>query len=266
LGDGAASSGSEGGALLDLDSRKGKAPGGYQYNRDRSRRSFIFMNAAGVHRDVTTMVHEAGHAFHSMLCEQHPLPHYRHSPIAFAVLASMGMQFLSLPHLGAPGSFYDDADLRRASIEQIHRSITVLPWIATIDAFQHWIYSNPKHSPDERTAAWLELDDRFGHALDWSGLEPFRAKAWQRQLHLYSHPFYYIEYGIAQLGALQLWIRSLEQGEKAAVDGYMRALAIGGARPLPELFEAAGLEFDFGPEMLKRLATRAEAELEKLEA
>lgn len=267
LGDGSSASGSAGGALLDLDARKGKAPGGYQYMRDRTRRPFIFMNAAGVHRDVTTMVHEAGHAFHSMLCESDPLVHYRHSPIEFAEVASMGMEFLAMPHLGAPGSFYPDtSDFQRACAEQIEKAVTVLPWIATIDAFQHWIYNDPKHSRDQRAAAWLGLDERFGHAVDWSGLEKFRERGWQRQLHLYSHPFYYIEYGIAQLGALQLWIRSLERGERAAVDGYMRALAIGGARPLPELFEAAGLEFDFGPEMMKRLADRAEAELEKVEA
>jgi oligoendopeptidase F len=267
LGDGSSASGSEGGALLDLDTRKGKAPGGYQYMRDRSRRPFIFMNAAGVHRDVTTMVHEAGHAFHSVLSESDPLLHYRHSPIEFAEVASMGMEFLAMPHLGAPGSFYpDQSDFQRACAEQIEKAVTVLPWIATIDAFQHWIYSHPKHTRDDRTPAWLGLDDRFGHAVDWSGLEPFRARAWQRQLHLYSHAFYYIEYGIAQLGALQLWIRSLQEGERAAVDGYVRALSLGGARPLPELFEAAGLEFDFGAEMMKRLADRAEAELAKVGA
>ncbi len=265
LGDGSTAQGSAGGALLDLDTRKGKAPGGYQYMRDRSRRPFIFMNAAGVHRDVTTMVHEAGHAFHSMLSEHDPLVHYRHSPIEFAEVASMAMELLSMPHWGAPGAFYSDpSDLRRSQAEQIEKAVTVLPWIATIDAFQHWIYTNPKHTRDERTGAWLALDDRFGHAVDWSDLTPQREKAWQRQMHLFNHPFYYIEYGIAQLGALQLWIRSLEEGESAAIDGYMRALALGGSRPLPELFAAAGLEFDFGPEMMRRLADRAEAELEKV--
>jgi oligoendopeptidase F len=235
--------------------------------RDRTRRPFIFMNAAGVHRDVTTMVHEAGHAFHSMLCESDPLVHYRHSPIEFAEVASMGMEFLAMTHLGAPGSFYSDAsDYQRACAEQIEKAVTVLPWIATIDAFQHWIYSDPKHSRDQRAAAWLGLDERFGHDIDWSGLEPYRERAWQRQLHLYSHPFYYIEFGSAPLGALPVWIRRLEPGERAGGVGYLRAGAIGGARPLPELFEAAGLEFDFGPEMMKRLADRAEAELEKVEA
>lgn len=248
---------------LDLDSRRGKAPGGYQYMRDRSRTPFIFMNAAGLARDVVTMVHEAGHAFHSMLCVEEPLLAYRHSPIEFAEVASMSMELLILPHL--LGTFYDTAeDHARHVRQQIERSVSILPWIATIDAFQHWVYTNPAHGREERAARWLALDERFGNAISWEGLEPHKRHLWQRQQHLFSVPLYYIEYGIAQLGALQLWVHSLEHGEASAIDRYTRALALGGSRPLPELFEAAGLRFEFGPEALARVAERVDRELARL--
>ncbi len=254
--------------LLDLDSRVGKAPGGYQYMRDRSRKPFIFMNAAGLHRDLETMIHEAGHAFHSMLCVDEPLLHYRHSPIEFAEVASMSMELLTMPHWNAPGSFYEDKpeDHARAMRRQIESSITLLPWIATIDAFQHWVYANPNHTHDERTAEWIRLDERFGRGFSWEGLETYRDSGWQKQGHLFGSPFYYIEYGIAQLGALGLWIRSLEEGPSVAIDAYIRALSLGGSRPLPELFESAGLAFDFGPETVGRLVERVESELAKLPA
>lgn len=252
---------------LDLDSRRGKAPGGYQYMLDRSNRPFIFMNAAGLQKDVETMVHEAGHAFHSMLCEGEPLVEYRHSPIEFAEVASMSMELLTMRHWG-PGrgrAFYEDEEsFRRAARQQLKRSVLLLPWIATIDAFQHWVYSNPGHTRAGREACWLELDRRFGSAVSWEGIEGHRANLWQRQLHLFSHPFYYIEYGIAQLGALQLWLQSVEKGEGEAVRSYVRALSLGGSRPLPELFRAAGLEFDFGPGTVRRLAERVRVELAKL--
>jgi oligoendopeptidase F len=265
LGDGSNTHGAEDGACVDLDSRKGKAPGGYQSMRDRERKPFIFMNAAGLHRDVETMVHEAGHAFHSMLCVDEPLLHYRHSPIEFAEVASMSMELLTMPYWKGGESFYaSEEDFARAKRKQVEGSVSLLPWIATIDAFQHWIYTHPKHTRTERTAAWLDLDRRFGHEVSWDGLEPLRASMWQRQLHLFGAPMYYIEYGIAQLGALGLWLRALEEGEKVAVEAYMRALALGGSKPLPELFKAAGLKFDFGPETIKRLVERVERELEKL--
>lgn len=256
---------------LDLDSRKGKAPGGYQYMRDRTRRPFIFMNAAGLQRDVVTMLHEAGHAFHSLLCVQEPLVSYRHSPIEFAEVASMTMELLTLPHLKRPANapnaeaFYtDDESWARHVRSQLERSITLLPWIATVDAFQHWVYANPGHSHEQRRAAWLALDGRFGNAISWQGLERIRASLWHRQLHIFTHPFYYVEYGIAQLGALGLWLHALEKGEKSAVEAYMRALSLGGSKPLPELFAAAGLKFDFGPDSVKRLADRVAKEMEKL--
>ncbi len=252
---------------LDLDSRKGKAPGGYLYMRDRRRVPFIFMNAAGLSRDVVVMLHESGHAFHGMCCADEPLLAYRSSPIEFAEVASMSMELLALPHLHAAGGegFYADAtDLARHARQQIERSISVLAWIATIDAFQLWIYANPGHTREERTRAWLALDERFGNAVSWQGLERERERLWHRQLHLFSHPLYYVEYAIAQLGALQLWARSLDEGEGAAVDAYLRGLSLGGSRPLPDLFAAAGLAFDFGPEAVGRLVDRAARELEKL--
>jgi oligoendopeptidase F len=268
LGTGEEARGSRDGACLDLDSRKGKAPGGYQYMRDRTRRPFIFMNAAGMHKDVETMVHEAGHAFHSMLSEHDPLVEYRHSPIEFAEVASMSMELLSMPHWKKNGSgpaFYEsEEDWARAAREQLRHSLVLLPWIAQIDAFQLFVYSYPKHTREERATFWLGLDERLGSKLDWSGLEHYRRMTWQRQLHLFSHPFYYIEYGIARLGALQLWLHALEKGEKSAVELYIKGLSLGGSRPLPELFRATGLEFDFGPDTVKRIAERVQKELEKL--
>lgn len=248
---------------LDLDSRKGKAPGGYQYVRDRTRTPFIFMNAAGLHRDVETMVHEAGHAFHSQLCAEDPLVHYRHAPIEFAEVASMTMELLTMENWDA---YYDGDDLTRARRSQLEGAVTILAWIATIDAFQHWVYTHPTHSRDERAAAWLDLDDRFGRGVSWKGLEQARRLAWVRQGHLFDVPFYYIEYGIAQLGALQLWVRAIEEGREAALASYKSALTLGGSRPLPELFDAAGIRFDFGPETIGRLADRVGVELEKLPA
>ena len=247
---------------FDLDSRKGKASGGYQYMRDRSRRPFIFMNAAGVHRDVETMVHEAGHAFHSSLCAHDPLVWYRHSDIEFAEVASMTMELMTMPHWG---EFYaSESDANRARRQQIEGSVSLLCWIATIDAFQHWLYLNPKHTRAERRAQWLTLDERFGHAVSWEGLDEARENQWQRQSHLFGNPFYYVEYGIAQLGAMGIWLNSLEHGVGPALEKYKSALALGGSRPLPELFEAAGVPFDFSSERVGTLVRAAEGELAKL--
>ncbi|MGA1516858.1 MAG: M3 family oligoendopeptidase [Phycisphaerales bacterium] len=242
------------GDCLDLDSRKGKAPGGYQYQRQRTGRPFIFMNSAGLHRDLTTMIHEAGHAFHSLLSVQEPLVDYRDSPIEFAEVASMGMELLAYPELD---EFYDGDAADRARREHLEGIVATLPWIAQIDAFQHWIYTHPGHSHAERTAAWIDLDRRFGGGASFEGLEEHRDRQWQRQLHLFVHPFYYIEYGIAQLGALQLWQRS-RRDRATAIDGYKRALSLGGSEPLPRLFETAGLRFDFGPETTRSLVADVE--------
>ncbi len=265
MGDGSNTHGTADGAMLDLDSRKGKAPGGYLYFRDRSKIPFIFMNAAGQHRDVETMVHEAGHAFHSMFCVDEPLVWYRSSPMEYAEVASMSMELLTMPYWDA---FYpSEADANRARRKQLEGSISLLPWIATIDAFQHWVYENPEHTQSERADAWLKLEERFGmqgHRVDWDGLEEERKFVWQRQGHLFGVPFYYIEYGIAQLGALGIWLISLEQGEEAALAAYKKSLTLGGSVPLPELFKAAGLDFDFGDATVGRLVKRVQAELDKL--
>ncbi|HYE02395.1 MAG TPA: M3 family oligoendopeptidase [Phycisphaerales bacterium] len=253
-----------GGGCLDLDSRKGKAPGGYQSNRDRVRQPFIFMNAAGVQRDVETMVHEAGHAFHALLCRRDPLLAYRSEiPLEFAEVASMSME-MATHHL--LDEFYQSPqDAGRAVRVHLEQLATILPWIATIDQFQHWAYTHPMHSRAGRRDTWVGLNARFGPAVDYSGLEPYLDMSWQRQLHLFGAPFYYIEYGIAQLGALQLWL-NFRRDPAQALDAYKRALALGGSRPLPELFEAAGLEFDFGPAMIERLWGEVDRELASLPA
>jgi len=251
-----------GGDCLDLESRKGKAPGGYQSNRDRMRKPFIFMNAAGLQRDLETMVHEAGHAFHSMLCNDEPIVDYRHSPLEFAEVASMSMELLCFPYLG---EFYNEVDAGRARRGHLEDLAKMIPWIATIDAFQHWIYLNPNHTRGQRTAQWLELDRRFGASVDWTGLEQYRQSLWQRQLHPFTVPLYYIEYGIAQLGALQLWLQA-RRNQGKAIENYRKALSLGGSRPLPELFGAAELKFDFGPGTMRRLMAEVQGELKKLPA
>ncbi len=250
------------GSCLDLETRKGKAPGGYQYQRQSSRTPFIFMNAAGLQRDLTTMVHEAGHAFHSLLSKHDPILAYRGSPIEFAEVASMSMELLTFPQLD---EFYTPEENARARRDQLEGLASLLPWIATIDAFQHWVYTNPKHSRAERSAYWIELNSRFGGDVDWAGHEETLASLWQRQLHLFGSPFYYVEYGIAQLGALQMW-RQARRDPKAALANYKRALSLGGSRPLPELFTSAGLTFDFGPETVRGLMDEVQIELASIPA
>ena len=245
------------GDCLDLDSRPGKAPGGYQYQRQYSRTPFIFMNAAGMHRDLVTMVHEAGHAFHSILSKEDPLLEYRSSPTEFAEVASMSMELLTLPY---HGEFYSADDCRRALRERLERFPTIMTWIATIDAFQHWIYTNPGHTRTQRTEAWRALMKRFGNAVAWDGCEDARDAQWQRQLHLFGMPFYYIEYGIAETGAIQMWLNSRRDQAKALAD-YRTGLALGGSRPLPELFRAAGLRFELSSGLMKELATEVDREL-----
>jgi oligoendopeptidase F len=246
--------------LLDLANRKGKAPGGYQSTLAEARLPFIFMNAVGVQRDVETILHEAGHAFHSLAARGEDLYAYRHAPIEFCEVASMSMELLGNEFLEA---FYPAPEARRARRDHLEGIIEVFPWIATVDAFQHWIYTHPGHSRAERTAAWLALMDRFGGEVDWSGCEPARASLWHRQLHIFLHPFYYVEYGIAQLGALQVWANA-KRDQAGALAAYRRALTLGGSRPLPELFSAAGCRFDFSAETVKPLVALVRQELAKL--
>ena len=250
------------GDCLDLESRKGKAPGGYQYQRQRSRRPFIFMNAAGLHRDVITMVHEAGHAFHSLLCAHDPLVAYRGSPMEFAEVASMSMELLTFPYLG---EFYGQQDADRARRDHLESLCTMIPWIATIDAFQHWIYLNPTHTREQRAAEWVRLNERFGADVDWTGHEASLRSMWHRQLHIFGLPFYYIEYGIAQLGALQMWLQSRRDPQRALAN-YKKGLALGASRPLPDLFAASGLKFSFGPETMGELIDEVGKDLATLPA
>ena len=247
--------------LLDLDNRKGKAPGGYQSTLSESRLPFIFMNAVGQQRDVETILHEAGHAFHALATRDEDLHAYRNGPpIEFCEVASMSMELLGNEFIE---EFYSAADASRARRVHLEGVVGVFPWIATVDEFQHWIYTHPGHSRAERAAAWLELMDRFGGDVDWSGYEAARAHLWHRQLHIFIHPFYYIEYGIAQLGALQVWANSKRDKVKA-LDDYKKSLALGGSRPLPELFAAAGCKFEFSAATIKPLIQLARSELAKL--
>jgi oligoendopeptidase F len=246
--------------LLDLDNRKGKAPGGYQSTLSESRLPFIFMNAVGQQRDVETILHEAGHAFHALATRDEDLYVYRSAPIEFCEVASMSMELLGNEFIE---EFYSAADASRARRVHLEGVVGVFPWIATVDEFQHWIYTHPGHSRAERAAAWLELMDRFGGDVDWSGYEAARAHLWHRQLHIFIHPFYYIEYGIAQLGALQVWANSKRNKVKALND-YKKSLALGGSRPLPELFAAAGCKFEFSAATIKPLIQLVRSELAKL--
>ena len=247
----------DGGYSLDLASRKGKAPGGYQASRDRQRKPFIFMNAAGLPRDLDTMVHEAGHAFHYMLCRHDDLVWYRGAPLEFAEVASMSMESMSYPFLD---EFYTEEECKRAIRKHLEGIVTVLPWVATIDAFQHWIYLNPEHTREERTACWLTLGERFGGGVDWSGLESEQEAMWHRQLHPFEVPFYYVEYGIAQLGALQMWLQ-YRNDATSAIEAYKEGLTLGASKPLPQLFETSGLKFDFSAEMVGELMDIVEEEL-----
>jgi oligoendopeptidase F len=231
--------------LLDLDNRKGKAPGGYQGTLAEARLPFIFMNAVGRHDDLRTMLHEAGHAFHTLAARHQPIPRLRSSPMEFAEVASMSMELIGNDFLH---EFYpDDSEERRARVDHLEGIVGLLPMIARGDAFQHWVYTHPGHTREERRQAWLSLMDRFGGDVDWTGLEEVREVGWHRVLHFYLYPFYFIEYGIAQLGALQVWARWRED-RTSALEDYWRSLGHGGARTLPQLFEAAGIRFDFGRE------------------
>ena len=247
---------------LDLESRKGKAPGGYNCPLAESGAPFIFMNAAGQFDDVTTMVHEGGHAIHSFLAHELQLTGFKEYPTEIAEVASMAMELFSMDKWNV---FFDSPEeLKRAKEQQLERVITIFPWIATIDKFQHWIYENPNHTEEERSAEWMKITDEFSSpVIDFSGLEEYRRYGWQRQLHLYEVPFYYIEYGIAQLGAIGLW-QQYKQDPETAMNNYVTALQLGGTKTLPELFKAAGLQFDLSPGHIKQLMEFVKTELESL--
>lgn len=247
---------------FDLESRKGKAPGGYNCPLTESGAPFIFMNAAGQMSDVTTMVHEGGHAIHSFLSHNLELSAFKEYPMEIAEVASMAMELFSMNHWEA---FFDnDADLKRAKEHQLERTITIFPWIAIIDKFQHWVYEHPQHSVEERTNTWMSILAEFStKSIDYTGLEMYREIAWQRQLHLFEVPFYYIEYGIAQLGAIGLWMQ-YQNNPQQALENYIQALSLGGTKTLPELYKAAGLKFDLSPNHIKTLMEFTAKEMDKM--
>ena len=243
---------------LDLESRKGKSPGGYQCTLDVQRVPFIFMNAAGLNRDVMTLLHEGGHAFHAIFARAEPLLAYRSAPTEFCEVASMGMEAIGVKHLDV---FYPEkADSDRARRDYFRQVFEIFPWIATIDAFQHWVYLHPGHTRRERDKAWIESRRRFKGGEDWAGFDGEHASMWHKQMHPFCVPFYYIEYAFAQAGALQLWMNA-RRDPKKALQQYRHGLALGGSRPLPELFRATGLKFGLDRKILKPLVKAVEAEL-----
>ncbi len=247
---------------LDLESRIGKAPGGYNYPLMETDVPFIFMNAVGLHRDMVTMVHEGGHAVHAFLAANLELTEFKSTPSEVAELASMSMELISMEHWEA--FFPDKNELKRAKKEQLNDVLKGLPWIASIDKFQHWIYTHPQHTVEERYAYWLQISKDFGTGVvDYTGLENNLKRSWQPQLHLYEVPFYYIEYGMAQLGAIAMW-RSYKQDPKQALANYKKALSLGYTKTIPELYKAAGIKFDFSPAYVKELADFVRKEYEAL--
>ncbi len=247
---------------LDLESRIGKAPGGYNYPLMETDVPFIFMNAVGLHRDMVTMVHEGGHAVHAFLAADLELTEFKSTPSEVAELASMSMELISMEHWEA--FFPNPEDYKRAKKEQLNDVLKGLPWIASIDKYQHWIYTNPKHTLEERYAYWMQISKDFGTGVvDYTGLENNLQRSWQAQLHLYEVPFYYIEYGMAQLGAIAMW-RSYKQNPKQALANYKKALSLGYLKTIPELYAAAGIKFDFSPAYVKELADFVRSEYEKL--
>lgn len=240
--------------LLDLESRRGKAPGGYQEELPEVRLPFIFMNAAKRDSDVRTLLHEAGHSFHTFLMRKERIPYFNANanlPLEFAEVASISMEIISGESY--EGVFYDREDAARSNFEEAVANVKLFAWVATVDAFQHWVYTHPGHTRQERAAAWVRTFNRFCGLESYEGLEESRAFRWHRQLHFFEVPFYYIEYGIALTGALGVWA-NYRKDRKEAIQAYKGALSLGAARPLPELFAAAGVEWGFGPQALRRLA------------
>ncbi len=248
--------------LFDVESRKGKAPGGYNYPLAETGAPFIFMNSANSLRDLTTMVHEGGHAVHTFLTANLELNDFKHCPSEVAELASMSMELISMDKWDV--YFDNEEDLLRAKKEQLADVLKTLPWVAVIDQFQHWIYTNPNHTAADREETFKQIYNRFGAGFaNWDGQEQQFGNVWQKQLHLFEVPFYYIEYAIAQLGAIAVWKNYKENPEKA-LDQYLAALALGYTKPMNEIYETAGIKFDFSAEYVKELASFVKGELDKL--
>ncbi len=248
---------------FDLDSRKGKNPGGYNYPLEESGFPFIFMNAAGQVRDMVTLLHEGGHAVHSILTKDLALNAFRNFPSEVAELASMSMELITMDHWD--NYFSDPQAAKRAKIKHLEDILDTLPWVATIDAFQHWIYENPSHSHTERAQAWNRIYGQFSDQLtDWSGHEDVKTNLWQKQLHLFEVPFYYIEYAIAQLGALAVW-RNYCQNPTQALDQYLNALSLGYTKPIKEIYATAGIEFNFSQAYIQELMDFLAQKIQQLE-
>ncbi len=253
--------------FLDLDSRPSKAQGGYCDAFPVSGKPYIFMNAVGTHDNVQTLLHEGGHAFHFMESRRNPLWWNQNGPMEFCEVASMGMELLAAPYLPADrGGFYTEADARRAYAEKLREIVTFLPYMAVVDAFQHWVYVD---APEAVTAAdldakWSELWDRFMPGIDYAGLQDEKETGWHRKLHIFDSPFYYIEYGLAELGALQVWRNALRDQQRAVAD-YRAALALGGTRGLAQLFAVANTTFAFDATAVGELMARVEQQLLDLE-
>ena len=255
-----------GAGLLDLDNRKNKSPGGFCTDYSYSARPFIFMNAVGVHDDVQTLLHESGHAFH--VYETAGLPYFQQQDVTMEIaeVASMSMELLAAPYLTeANGGFYTPRDAARARSEHLEGMLLFWPFMAVVDGFQHWAYMHPQDAvvPEACDATWARLWARFIPDIDFSGLEAVVATGWHRKLHIFQLPFYYIEYGLAQLGAAQVWANSLTD-PAGALAAYRRALALGATRPLPELYAAAGARLAFDAETLGRSVALIETTLAQL--
>lgn len=250
--------------FFDVESRKGKAPGGYNYPLAESGAPFIFMNSAGTFRDLTTMVHEGGHALHTFISADLELNDFKHLPSEVAELASMSMELISMDKWDV---FFDNPeDLKRAKKDQLKDVLKTLPWVAVVDQFQHWIYTNPDHRNEERSEAWKKIFEPFGNNFaDWSDQPDALANLWQKQLHIFEVPFYYVEYGIAQLGAIAVWKNYKTNPEKGLQD-YLNALKLGYTRTIKEIYETAGIEFDFSAAYVKELAEFLKDELGKVES
>jgi oligoendopeptidase F len=249
---------------LDLDSRKAKAPGGYNYPLYESGLPFIFMNAAGTLRDLVTLMHEGGHAVHSVLTHELPLVHFKSTPSEIAELASMTMELISMDHWDL---FFDNKEeLVRAKKEHLEQVIATLPWVAVIDKFQHWIYEHPDHTTHQRAEAWNEILNRYTpNLIHYEGLEIYRNIMWQKQLHLYEVPFYYIEYGMAQLGAIAVW-RNYKENPGESLNAFKEALSLGYTKTIPDTYEKAGIRFDFSKEYIQELMNFVRGEIDKLDA
>ena len=247
---------------LDLESKNGKAPGGFMYPLYEIGVPFIYMNAVGSQRDVVTMVHEGGHAVHSFLSRDLSMTEFKSTPSEVAELASMSMELLSMKHWDV---FYDNKeDLKRAKREQLEKALEGLPWIAAIDKFQHWIYTTD-HTAEQRREQWMEISSELGNrVVNWQGQEDSLANQWQKQLHLYEVPFYYIEYGMAQLGAIAMWREYILKGE-VALDNYTRALKLGYTKSIGEIYETAGIQFDFSAKYVKELSEFIKTQLSEID-